>query len=399
MVMNVKKFTAGQTFWESALTLSLVLSLLAGQISISVEQSFIAFGVAIWIVLLVAGKRSLRVPAFFWPLVGFAGLSLLSSALSVNPGLSLKNCRNLLLFLIVPIGCAAFRRAVDKTMAYGAILASGFANAVYSIGYSLIKAAPGERVRGFMGHYMTQAGLLSLFGAVALGFIVFGRGKNRLAWAGSLILASYALVLTSTRSGWIGLGAGLGVVLLLWRPKALLILPVLAGIFFVISPRPVRDRALSILSLREPSNQYRLEYARAGAKIIADYPLLGTGPDTVDMVFQNPKYGLSEIAKRNVHLHSDVMQIGAERGLPALAAWLAFVVTAVIGLVRLLKKKPILRAPAVGALAALAAVFIAGLFEYNFGDSEVATLLLFVLTLPFCGEHRDQVSLPTPGAP
>jgi len=36
-----------------------------------------------------------------------------------------------------------------------------------------------------------------------------------------------------------------------------------------------------------------------------------------------------------------------------------------------------------GAIAALAALCAAGFFEYNFGDSEVTTLLLFILTLPF----------------
>ena len=396
MVADAKKIFAGQTPWDAALALALVVSLLFSQISISVEQLFLAAGLVAWVVLLVTKRRRFVVPSFFWPLLVYAGLSLVSSARSVNPAMSFKNCRNLLLLLVVPMAVAAFKRAVDIDLAYGAILASGFANAVYAIGYSLLKASPGERVRGFMGHYMTQGGLLSLFGAVALGYVVFGRGKRRLFWAAGLILASYALVLTLTRSGWIGLGVALCVILLIWRPKSLLVIPVLAGLALVVSPRPVRDRALSIISLRDPANQYRLEYARAGLRIIADYPLFGTGPDTVDMVFQNPKYGLSEIAKRNVHLHSDVMQIGAERGLLGLAAWLAFVVMAVIALIRrVTDETPGRQAPSAGALAALAAVFVAGLFEYNFGDSEIATLLLFVITLPF---NRGQVSDLTPAS-
>ena len=35
------------------------------------------------------------------------------------------------------------------------------------------------------------------------------------------------------------------------------------------------------------------------------------------------------------------------------------------------------------ALAALAAFLTMGLFEYNFGDSEVVVILLFIVTLPF----------------
>jgi hypothetical protein len=37
----------------------------------------------------------------------------------------------------------------------------------------------------------------------------------------------------------------------------------------------------------------------------------------------------------------------------------------------------------VGALGALAAVLVAGLFEYNLGDSEVLMLTLLVTAVPF----------------
>ena len=162
------------------------------------------------------------------------------------------------------------------------------------------------------------------------------------------------------------------------------ILPVVAVLGFLAAPKSIRDRALSIFSLRDPSNQARIEYARAGARIIADFPLLGTGPDTVDMVFQNPKYGLGDTAKRNVHLHSNVMQIAAERGVVTLLAWLAFLISAFLSLLKLARPRGTrVRSLAAGALAALAAFFAAGFFEFNFGDSEISTLLLFILTLPF----------------
>jgi len=106
------------------------------------------------------------------------------------------------------------------------------------------------------------------------------------------------------------------------------------------------------------------------------------------MVFQNPKYGLEESYKRNVHLHNNIIQIAAERGIVTLLAWLTFVVTAFVSLARLVKKKAKgLSAPAAGALAALAAFIAAGFFEYNFGDSEVSTLLLFIITIPFALER------------
>jgi O-antigen ligase len=84
----------------------------------------------------------------------------------------------------------------------------------------------------------------------------------------------------------------------------------------------------------------------------------------------------------NPHLHNVPLQIAAERGLPALALWLWFVITAIAGLWRIFRtgSNPILAA---AGLAAVTAMLAAGLFEYNFGDSEFLMLFLVLVTLPF----------------
>ena len=165
----------------------------------------------------------------------------------------------------------------------------------------------------------------------------------------------------------------------------------------------MKKRALSIFRLDSYGNALRFEYMGAGLKIIRDFPLHGTGPDTVDMVFQDPKYGLSSEARRNVHLHNNIIQIAAERGIPALLAWLAFVGWAGASLAGLLKTRdPSVLPYAAAGTAALLAFFAAGLFEYNFGDSEVIVLLLYLITLPFAvragakrpGRHDDPAARP-----
>jgi hypothetical protein len=45
------------------------------------------------------------------------------------------------------------------------------------------------------------------------------------------------------------------------------------------------------------------------------------------------------------------------------------------------------RALVIGALAAVAAFLVAGLFEYNFGDTEVLLVTLAVMALPFVIER------------
>jgi O-antigen ligase len=391
MKTTLRSLTAGRSPWETGLIAALALALLFSQISVSFVQSFLGIALVAWIVLLVREKRRFAFPAFFWPLLVYSALSLVSSAFSRDPAMSFKDARKLLLYILIPVVFTAFTRREEIELLFAALLGSGFINAIYSIAYEIFKAYPGQRVKGFMGHYMTQAGLLVLFGALAQGFVLFGRGAKRLVWSAGLVLASIALVLTLTRSGWIGLAVALCVALFLWKPKTLLTVPILAALFFFLSPRPVKDRVLSMFTARDSSNQARVEYVRAGIKIVGDYPLFGTGPDTVNIVFQNPKYGLDELARQNVHLHNNILQIAAERGIAALLAWLAFLAAAFVSLARLMKKKDVRLTPlAAGALAALAAFTAAGFFEYNFGDSEVSTLLLFLITLPFALERLEK---------
>ena len=82
------------------------------------------------------------------------------------------------------------------------------------------------------------------------------------------------------------------------------------------------------------------------------------------------------------------MQIAAERGLPALAVWLVFIGMLVANVFRIFRRTED-RVLAAGALAAIAAMLSAGMFEYNFGDSEFLMLFLIVVTLPFAAERPD----------
>jgi O-antigen ligase len=302
--------------------------------------------------------------------------------------MSFKDSRELLLYVLVPIVFTAFRKKKEFDTALFALYGSAIINSLYSLCYYIFRAYQGERVKGFMGHYMTQAGLLAIFGSFALGMIFFKSGKIKILWIAGLAPAAVALLLTLTRSAWIGLAFALCVILLVWRPKTLVLVPILAGLVFTVSPQAIKNRALSIFSLRGYSNMARVEYLKTGAKIIKDFPLFGTGPDTVDIVFQNPKYGLGEIARKNVHLHNNFIQIAAERGIFAFLAWLTFLVTAFIALIKLLKRKENgVTAWAAGALASLTALTASGIFEYNFGDSEITMLLLFIITAPFALER------------
>jgi len=368
----------------SLLWLFLFLYLLFSMISITASYTVLLLALLCWLILLIKNRRPLRFPSFFWPLLVYSLFSLISAFLSVNPEISLIDSRELLLFLIIPIVFTGMSSAEDIKKALFALFASAGISSFYSLFYFIFQAAPGERITGFMGHPLTQAGLLLLFFSVALSHFLFSKEKLRYLWALGCVLALVALSLTLTRSAWIGLALAAALILALYKPRALIIIPTVIVLFFLLSPKHVKSRILSIFSTRSYSNAQRIEYLQAGIKIIKDYPLFGTGPNTVDMVFQNPKYGLSDLSKRNVHLHNNITQIGAERGIPALLAWITFIGWTFLSLLKLLRNKDPTRYPlTVSALAALLALCTAGLFEYNFGDSEITILFLTIITLPF----------------
>jgi len=375
-------FVKRKSIWISLLPLFLAFYLLFSMVSISLSQIALSFALICWIIVLIRKKQKFIFPSFFWPLIVYAVLSLISSFLSVNPGTSLKDSKELLLFLIVPMVYMGFFKENVLKKANLALLASAYLSCLYSLFYFFFKASPGERIEGFMGQVMTQAGLLLLFSCIALSMLLFSREKIRYLWGLGFLFSLVMLTLTLTRSAWVGLIVASFIILLLYKPKALIIVPIAVGLFYLASSQSIKRRTLSIFSLK--NNKPRIEYIRVGIKIIKEYPLFGTGPDTMEMVFQNPKYKLSEVAKRNVHLHNNILQIGAERGISTLLAWFVFVIWTFISLLKILKNKdPTLLPFTIAALAVLFALFTAGLFEYNFADSEITMLFLYMITIPF----------------
>ena len=126
--------------------------------------------------------------------------------------------------------------------------------------------------------------------------------------------------------------------------------------------------------------------ARAGLAMIDDEPLTGIGPDMVAEIY--PQYRTEDAVEIEVpHLHNVPLHIAAERGLPALLLWGWFVVIAGRDLYRLVRRERS-ALPAAG-LAALVAMVTAGLFEYNFGDSEFLVPFLALITLPFAAIRHE----------
>ena len=153
---------------------------------------------------------------------------------------------------------------------------------------------------------------------------------------------------------------------------------------------------MSMFDANDPTRRDRVAMLLEGEHMVRDHPLVGVGPNMVEAVYAQYRVP-GAVEKINPHLHNVPMQIAAERGLPALALWLAFIGTLGRGLYRIVRTDR-QRTLAAVAIAAVVSMLAAGLFEYNFGDSEFLMLFLVLVTLPFCGIRRSPPDPDTPTA-
>ena len=355
------------------------------QVSIAASQIVLAVLLCIWVYRVARGELAFPSLSVNKPLALYALLSFAATLVSFDPALSLQASRKLLLLMVPLMLVSSVRhtRSVE-TLVLVLILMADIGALVGLWQYRFGELGDlDHRIRGFMGHYMTYSGLLMGVGIFAIAGLLF-RGSHRGFFLGSVALIGLALLLTLTRSAWIGIVVATITLAFLRDRRLLLLAPILALAAIMVLPRGVEQRLGSFLSL-DTSGMDRLYMLESGTQMVANHPWLGVGPNMVADVY--PIYRMPEAPlRKNPHLHNNIAQIAAERGLPCLLAWLSLIVVAFVASARAFKRArhdPRARSLAAGGMGVMLASFIAGQFEYNFGDSEFQMLFLFAMTVPW----------------
>jgi O-antigen ligase len=350
-------------------------------------------------------RRRLAPPPAAWPLLAALALYTLllfaAIAASSEPRTSLRaggevvTLLTLLLGLYLVRGERQVRWVVDGLgIVAGLVAAAGLLQ--FFVGYGAID----RRIRGPFSHWMTFSGFLLQCDLLLIARLVAGprpgpppagaplwrRALTRWRWA-ALAAINLALLGSLTRSAWVAVVAALVLLALLRAPRLLLAFAPAVVVFALLAPVQVLARAVSIVDLRDPSNYDRLCMTEAGLRMVAERPLFGIGPGQVKL-----RYALYRPPSGHrywvPHLHDTFLELAAERGLPALAAYLAMMAASVSAAWRGFVREGRFAGPRadlyLGALLALIALNVAGLFENNWGDTEVQRLALFVLAIPFC---------------
>ena len=256
------------------------------------------------------------------------------------------------------------------------------------------------RASGFFGHYVTYAETLQLVLALAIGLLVALPQKRTLAGVFlSLAIAGlgYALILTVTRAAWLGFLVSSGLILLLGISRRALIVVSLLAIPLVLTSVVLLQerRNVGFIDPNDHSTTWRQTVWREGFQLLLSKPrhlIVGVGMDSIKARWR--EWGMFDGGRIPIgHMHSNVLQLALERGIPALIVWLLLLgiyARILIGMIRRLRKDVINSAPegawidyglALGALGGMAGFLVSGIVHYNWGDSEVVMIFYLVMGL------------------
>lgn len=400
MSETVAQAELGSPWLEWALTLTVALSL------VSIPASSVMLAVAcVGAVVEWIRRRKVAViwPTIWAPLALYLLTTLLAVALSPEPALGWGTLRKLVLLSIPFVATIALRTPQAVRRAFTVIVVVGALSGLVGMWQFFYGFDPFARfhhhfpvdpsrpvhVTGFMSHWMTFSGQMLMVALIASGFALFGEKRYRLLWSLGAVLSAVGVALSLTRSAWLALF--LGLLLLFWvkKPRMIWVYLLVFLIAWLAAPGIFRQRISVLSNPMYGPRVTRLDAFWVGLNIIQTHPLLGIGPGRMDEVYWQFHPDPQSVDRTSIftgHLHNDLLQLAAERGLPCAVAFLWLVVMVVRAAWKGLahwRSDPI-RAPAEAAtLGAVVAFFIAGIFEFNFGDSEVLILMLFLCATPY----------------
>ncbi len=371
-----------------------------------------------------------RFPPIKLPLALFCLGTLVSLGWAENPAVGWLAVRKLVLFVIWLLAANLIVSAAHLDILYRALFFESAVAGLVAAGqfvvlYRRIEAThpgrlyaslAGERITGFMGHWMNFGGQQMLSFAALLAFLLLGAGaaagseklgrppegpkppgegkaapgslrRRTLEWLALAIVAT-SIVLNFTRGVWLGCFVAVVYLAARSKPRWLWAFAAFVVLAYFAAPGLVRQRLESLRHpSADPSASIRFEMWQAGWGMIRRHPWTGVGPNNVMEVY--PLYlpsGKALMAGYHEHLHNDFLEIAAERGLPCGAAWLWLMAALAWNAWKIRRRLATELRPAWIADAALAgwlAFMVEGCFEFNFGASPVLMTFLFISSTPF----------------
>ena len=315
------------------------------------------------------------------PVYCFLGASLVSSALSEMPAMSLmafitKPLEYVLVFFIAAEtldSAAKVRRsiAVIFSILFLACLDGLFQ---HFTGADLVRHYPIIRagITAFFKHPNSFAAYLILVMPLVVTFLLFAGRK--VFTSALFILSSVSLILTFSRGAFLGGGSALMLIGAYARKTIVIVLLVICALLVLLFPGQVAERAGTI-----SKTTWHLPIWREPVKILKDNPFLGIGVGLYSEIA--PRYKAVEYG--GVYPHNSYLHLAAETGVFGILAflWVLFGLLRIasVRFIRLGSAVPsgevvFFRAVILGIAAGLFAFAVQSFFDVNFFSLKLAMM-------------------------
>jgi hypothetical protein len=273
-------------------------------------------------------------------------------------------------------------------------------NVLAQLGISSWSRGRDWRATGFYNHWVTYSEVLQLIASLALGLFLALKQKRSLT-AVLLMLGViglvFALGMTVTRASWIGFAVSVVAMLLLSSSRRTSLIVGACAIPLVLASVVLlqQKRSIGFFDKKDQSTSWREMVWREGFHLLISNPrhlVVGVGLDSIKGHWR--EWGLFDNGRQPIgHMHSNLLQIALERGLPALIIWLILIGVYIRMLWRITRRPGIddfARGVALGALGGALGFFASGLVHYNWGDSEVVTVFYLIMGLCLVVDRTNQ---------
>ena len=336
-----------------------------------------------------------QMPEFYKYFLLYILFSFIATLFSIDRLNSLKDNKEFFIFLLIPIFLLVINSRKRLDYSLFAVMASTVVSSLIGVIITLKEGASlDHRLQGLTSHWMTYSGLLML---VFIFFFVFlfyqKRMKLKVVISVLLLFILASILLSLTRAMWVGIFVSLGLFIIYYKPKILYLAVPALLILILVLPGSVKSRIVSIFDMNNATNRDRLYMVTVGMNIFKDNPLTGVGPDNIKKIYDRYKPAEAELS--NPHLHNNFLNVLAERGILALLSLIAAFTVIIIQLIKKIKTGIGLeKTISVGVLFVFTGFLVAGMFEYNLGDSEIKFFLFYFLSIPFIGFANEKISSP-----
>lgn len=237
---------------------------------------------------------------------------------------------------------------------------------------------------------MTTGGLKMIVSLLILPFILDKSFSRRLRYAlvALFVPIFVALILTQTRSSWLGFLCGAVVIGIIKNRSFVFAIIGFVVLFIFFAPSTLQHRALSVVDPHDPSNNLRIRMWETGWRIFCDHPIVGIGDTDIKQTYI--QYTTPIDINEGGHLHNNFVMLAVTLGIIGFSAVVAIFVRVILYEFSVFRKvfaHPPARSIILGSIAVFIGFQVNGLFEWNFGDQEIAALFWFTIGLAIAVER------------